>query len=109
MNQFYYTLLSSLLRIYFLYHSLFAVALKVALFCYQYNKKRREKELYIGRLITIGREKKMVSYNKKSNNDTKKKERNREIICLYKEGDHTVRNKEDLDSFLKTKTSILAL
>ena len=30
------------------------------------------------------------------------------IICLYKEGHATVRNKGDLDSFKKTKTSILA-
>ena len=51
----------------------------------------------------------MVPYNKKSDYDTKKKERKREIICLYKEGDHTVQNKEDLGSFLKSKTSILAL
>ena len=45
----------------------------------------------------------------KKNNDTKKKEKNKEIIFLYKGGDNTVQNKEDLDSFLKTKTSILAL
>ena len=31
------------------------------------------------------------------------------IICLYKEGRHTVRNMEDLNSFIKTKISILTL
>ena len=31
------------------------------------------------------------------------------IIYLYKEGHHTVRNKDDLDTGIKTKTSSLAL
>ena len=31
------------------------------------------------------------------------------IICLYKEGHHTVRNKGDLDSVIENKTLILAL
>ena len=31
------------------------------------------------------------------------------IIYLYKEGHHTVRNKGDLDSGIKTKTSNLAI
>ena len=31
------------------------------------------------------------------------------IMCLYKEVHHTVRNKGDLDSVIKTKTLILAL
>ena len=32
-----------------------------------------------------------------------------QIIYCYKEGPHTVRNKGDLDSVIKTKTSNLAL
>ena len=31
------------------------------------------------------------------------------FIYLYKEGPHTVRNKDDLDSGIKTRTSNLAL
>ena len=30
------------------------------------------------------------------------------IICLYREGHHAVRNKGDVDSVMKTKTSNLA-
>ena len=35
--------------------------------------------------------------------------KNSNYLSLYKEGHNTVRNKGDLDSVIKTKTSILAL